>query len=309
MKQRIVVILLFAIGFICIDRALGLCINEGLNRYFGITQYSKVLFIGHSHLMLALDKKKFEEETGEKISKYCREGVNVADRYEMIKQYLSLPNSDSLKIVIYGVDQFMFTGEGLSKNSYKLFYPFMDNANIDAYIRRSTDFYDYSLHKVVCSTRYSDALLNSAIRGWRGDWSNYKVGHLDVERLESQVAEKKQRSIHFEQDLIDVFEKTLELLKQRGIITVLINTPIAEPLNQYEPQKYQRIIQYFQDKADSSSLIYYWDLNPGFSERYDLFFDPIHLNVNGQKVINGEIIKLYNSLFLSNDFSHHSSLQ
>ena len=26
---------------------------------------------------------KFEQETGEKISKYCREGVNVADRYEM----------------------------------------------------------------------------------------------------------------------------------------------------------------------------------------------------------------------------------
>lgn len=308
MKQRIVVILLFTIGFICIDRALGLCINEGLNRYFGITQHSKVLFIGHSHLMLALDKNKFEQETGEKISKYCREGVNVADRYEMIKQYLSLPNSDSLKIVIYGVDQFMFTGEGLSKNSYKLFYPFMDNANIDAYIRRSADFYDYSLHKVVCSTRYSDALLNSAIRGWRGDWSNYKVGQLDVERLKSQVAEKKQRSIHFEQDLIDIFEKTLELLKQRGIITVLINTPIAEPLNQYEPQKYQRIIQYFQDKAKSSSLIHYWDLNPEFSERYDLFFDPIHLNVDGQKVINEEIVKLYNSLFNNNDFNHHSSV-
>lgn len=293
MKRRCITIILFAVVLVGLDRGIGKCVNEGLNRYFGLNHPSEVLFIGHSHLMLAVDKQKFETETKTKVSKYCREGVNVADRYEMVKQYLDLPNSDALKVVIYGVDQFMFTGEGLSQNSYKLFYPFMDESNIDAYIYRSTDLYDYGLHKLVCSTRYSDALLNSAIRGWRKDWSNYKVGHLDVDALKAQIANGQQRHILFEQDLINAFEATLKLLEQRGVITVLVNTPIAQLLNEYEPEKYQKIIQYFKDKAKSSNLIYYWDLNPGYSSRYELFFDPIHLNATGQQVINEELVRRF----------------
>ena len=75
---------------------------------------------------------------------------------------------------------------------------------------------------------------------------------------------------------------------------VLINTPIAEPLNQYEPEEYHKIITYLQQKADSSPCIYYWDFNPKFSTRYDLLFDPIHLNVEGQKVVSNEMVKCFN---------------
>ena len=62
--------------------------NNGLNRYFGLDSHSEVLLIGHSHLMLAVDKVNFEAGIGHSVSKYCREGVNVSDRYEMIRQYL-----------------------------------------------------------------------------------------------------------------------------------------------------------------------------------------------------------------------------
>lgn len=139
----------------------------------------------------------------------------MADRYVMLKHFLSLPYSDSLKYVIYGVDQFMFTGKGLSQNSYKLFYPFMDNKTIDSYIRESTSGYDYWLHKLICSTRYSDALLNSSIRGWRQDWSNYKIGQLNVENLRQQIMDGKQRHIAFETGLMTDFENTLTLLRQK----------------------------------------------------------------------------------------------
>ena len=293
MRRKLAAIILVMVVLVCLDRGIGAVLNEGLYRYFGLRQNSEVLFIGHSHLMLAVDKQKFEQETGTKVSKYCREGVNVGDRYEMVKQYLALPNSDSLKVVIYGVDQFMFTGEGLSQNSYKLFYPFIDEPNMDTYIYHSTDLYDYGLHKIVCSTRFSDALLNSAIRGWRKDWSNYKAGQLDVDVLKAQIANGQQRHIHFEQDLIDSFEATLDLLEQRGIVTVLVNTPVAKLLNEYEPVEYERIIQYFKEKATSSKLVYYWDLNSSYSNQYELFFDPIHLNMNGQQVINEELVRRF----------------
>lgn len=306
--RKVISIILFMALFVCLDRGLGWGINKGLNRYFGLDKNATVLFIGHSHLMLAVDKTEFEHKTGVTVSKYCREGVNVADRYVMLKHYLSLPNKDSLKVVIYGVDQFMFTGKGLSQNSYKLFYPFMENQAMDTYIKESTDRYDYWLHKLVCTTRYSDALLNSSLRGWLGNWNNYKIGNLNVNELQKQIKRGEQRHIHFEQDLIDDFEKTLELLKQRGIVTILVNTPIAKVLNEYEPVAYQKFNDYIQSKVDSSS-IYYWDLNPEYSDQYELLFDPIHLNVKGQQVINNVLANRF-TLFLKNhDFSSNSLIQ
>lgn len=290
MKRRILSILLFVLVFIGLDRGIGWLLNNGLNRYFGLNQHSEVLLIGHSHLMLAIDKSNFERGIGLSVSKYCREGVNVADRYEMVKQYLSSSYSDSLQVVLYGVDQFMFTGAGLSKNSYKLFYPFIDEENMNEYIKGSAGFSDYWTHKLICTTRYSDALINSAIRGYRHDWSNYKVGSFDVDALKEQIGKGQQRHIHFEQDLIDFFEKTLKLLTQKGIKVILVNTPIAAPLNEYEPERYQKIISYFQEKADSSSLIYYWDFNSQYSTQYELFFDPIHLNPLGQRIITKQLI-------------------
>lgn len=291
MLKKILSILIFILLFICIDHGMKTILNCGLNRYFGLDQHSKILLIGHSQLMLAIDKQELEQQTHVKVSKYCREGVNVADRYAMIKQYLSLPCSDSLKVVMYGVDQFMFTGAGLSKNSYKLFYPFIDNPNIDQYIKEYTNTYDYWLHKTVCTTRYSDALINSAIRGWRKDWSNYKEGNLNIESLKRQIAKGQQRHICFEQELIESFEETLRLLVEKNIHIVLINTPIAKPLNEYEPEAYKKIIHYFQEKAAACSLIHYWDMNPQFSDKYELFFDPIHLNPEGQHAVTNQIIK------------------
>ncbi len=296
MRKRLFHILLFLLTFACVDRFIGWTLNKGLDRYFGLDQHSECLFVGHSHLMLAVDKKAFEQETGTKVSKYCREGVNVTDRYEMIRQYLSLPCSDSLKVVFYGVDQFMFTGEGLSLNSYKLFYPFIDEPHINNYILHSTNLYDYLVHKSICTLRYSDPLLNSSLRGWAGNWTNYKLGTLDVNTLKKQIALNQQRHIKFEPDLIDSFEKTLRLLTDKGVTVILVNTPIAKPLNDYEPDQYRHFIQYMRRKAASSPHILYWDLNPEFSTHYALFFDPIHLNIKGQHVINSQLVQRFNAI-------------
>lgn len=295
MKKKIISLLLFITTFFCIDWAVSLVLNKGIDNYFGLNQHSQVLLIGHSHLMLATDKERLENGIHKKVSKYCREGVNVSDRYVMIKQYLESPFSDSLQYVFYGVDQFMFTGAGLSKNSYKLFYPFMDADVMNQYIRdHAEDKYDYWSHKAIRSTRYSDALINSAIRGWRNDWSNYKSGELNLKLLQKEIVAGKQRKIEFEKELITVFEETLHLLTQRNIRVILVNTPIAQPLNEYEPNKYRQIITYFEDKT-SHPLIEYWDYNTEYADQYQLFFDPIHLNPIGQKTITDQIIRSFNT--------------
>lgn len=299
-KKRFISILVFLSLCFFADRGISKVLLLGINNYFGLNQQSQVLLIGHSHLMLAVDKKELESAIRLKVSKYCREGVNVYDKQEMVKQYLQSPVSDSLQYVFYGVDQFMFTGEGLSESSYKLFYPFMDIKIIDKYIGQNTkSLYDYWSHKLIHSTRYSDALINSAMRGWRNDWTNKKYGLLDVKQLKKQLAENRQRKILFNPELMVAFEETLKYITQKRIHVILINTPIAQPFNEYEPEEYQRIISYFKTREKENPYVHYWDYNPEFSDKYELFFDPIHLNPKGQQKITKKII---------NDF-HHNTFQ
>ena len=286
MKKRIVGIILSIVLFLILDRTLGLFLNTGLEKYFGLNTHSEILLIGHSHLMLATDKQNIEKNLDCKVSKYCREGVNTIDRFHMVKQYLDSDFSDSLKVVLYGVDQFTFTSEGLSENSYMLFYPFMDEENMDTYIYESAEKLEYWQHKLLTTTRYSDALLNSSIRGWMNNWSNFKFGKLDVEKLKEEVKNNAQRKIRFNSQLKQSFEETLKLLTDRNIIVVLVNTPTAKILNESEPEEYRKAISYFHELDSNSEKIKYLDLNDQFSDKYDLFLDDIHLNKDGQYVIN-----------------------
>lgn len=294
--KRLLSILLLASAFIVADRAIGKVLNTGLDRYFGLNRRSQILLVGHSHLMLSVDKSELERETGLGVSKYCREGVNVTDRYPMVRQYMDSPYSDSLEYVLYGVDQFMFNGSGLSANSYTLFYPFIDTPEMDSYVRSCASPEDYWKHKLLCTTRYSDALLNSSVRGWLGNWKNFKVGTLDTLALKRQIDSGTQRRICFDGALRADFEKTLSYIESRGVRVVLVNTPVAKMLNESEPEAYARMVSYFRLLAGSSPLVDYLDLNPEFSGRYELFFDPIHLNPEGQKAVTARLVEYFAGL-------------
>lgn len=312
MSKKILLIVCSILAFFALDLSISKFLRRGLDRYFGLDQNSEVLLVGHSHLMLAVDKEMLEDSLDCKISKYCREGVDVATRFRMLCHYLSLPDKDSLKVVIYGVDQYMFNPTGLSANVHKLFYPFMDNDEIDSFIKEESDFQDYWLHKAVKTAGYSDGLINSSIRGWLGNWSNFKIGTVDIESIRKGKSGKQLRSISVDMQLKKIFESTLNMLVSKGIDVVLLNTPIVREYNESEPEKRDEIIDYFQTQAAFSEHIYYWDLNPKYSERYDLFYDPIHINNIGQPVLTKEIVDLYRTEFtnkLDNDFSSNTALQ
>lgn len=277
--------------FFTSDWVVTTILNRGLDNYFGLNQKSKILLIGHSHLMLATDKKMLEDSLGVGVSKYCREGVGVEVRDKMVKHFLSLPASDSLETVIYGVDQYMFNSEGLSANAFKQFYPFMDNAEIDAYVKNETDSKDYYIHKLIRSSRYSDALLNSAFRGWSSNWSNYKTGSLDIEAIRAGSVGKQLRDIKQDSNLKSIFESTLELITSRGIRVVLLNTPIIKEYNDAQPKERAEIMEYFKALADANPLIEYYDMNPEFETRYDMFYDPIHINNIGQPILTVKLIE------------------
>lgn len=272
--------------FVC-DFLLERIMKHGVDEMYGLNQHSEILLVGHSHLMLATDKQQMEHDLGMKVSKYTREGVNVSDRKMMIQQYLDSGYGDSLKVVLYGVDLCTFTGEGLSANSFKLFYPFMDDKKIGEYIYEQGGAQDYWMHKLVRVTRFSDdALKNAALRGWLHNWSNYKSGTIDVEAYKKVLEKGAERHIQMNKVLIEEFNETIGMLTSRGVKVILVNTPTLDLLNAYEPDKYQMVVDWFQKYADSHPMVEYFDLNPEYASRHELFYDRIHLNVEGQKVIS-----------------------
>lgn len=292
MKRSIIYILSIVAAFALLDYGMERFMLHGVQESYGLRQHSQMLLVGHSHLMLATDKVRMEKELGLKISKYTREGVNVSDRKVMVKQYLDSPYSDSLKICLYGVDLCTFTGEGLSVNSYKLFYPFIDEHNFSNYIRQQADEKDYWSHKLVRSSRYNeDGLKNAAISGWLHKWSNRKTGQIDIEAYKKRLADGNERHINMNEELMAEFTETVEMMTRRGVRVILVNTPTLDLLNDFEPDKYAQMVAWYEDYAQKNDLVEYWDFNPEYSSRHDLMFDRLHLNVKGQQVITGELIK------------------
>lgn len=287
MKRLIVYILLLPAVFLCLDRTISTALNYGLKQYFGIGSNADILMIGHSHLMLAVDKERLEQGLGVGVAKYCREGVNVFDRQRMIQHYLDTCSAPP-KIVLYSVDPFLFTGKDLSSNSYKLFYPFMDSPVMDEYIRQEApDVWDYWLHKLIHTSRYSDALIGSAVRGWLHDWENLKFGQIS----EDAFRRASLRPIEFEQSYRRIFENSIKLLTDRGIKVMLVNTPVSYGFAHRNPKEYERIISYFRNFAADDNYVCYIDYNPDYSHNYTIFYDLIHMNPRGQKILTERMIR------------------
>ena len=297
MKRLIVYTLLLLAAFWCLDRTISTALNYGLRQYFGIGSNADILMIGHSHLMLSVDKERLEQGLGVSVAKYCREGVNVFDRQRMIQHYLDTCSTPP-KIVLYSVDPFLFTGKNLSSNSYKLFYPFIDSPVMNNYIQHEAlDAWDYWLHKLIHTSRYSDALINSAVRGWMHNWSNLQYGYVseDVFRRASD------RAMDFEQARRLCFEQSIKFLADKGIRVLLINSPVSYGFAQRNPKNYERINSYFRSFAEENNLVDYIDYNPVFSHDCTLFLDLVHMNPAGQKVQTERLIRDLNLYTYNHD--------
>jgi hypothetical protein len=282
----------FILLFILLDLTISLLMQTGIERFYGLKSDASVLMLGHSHLMLAVDKPQLEQETGLKVAKYTREGVNMADRKIMAEHYLNTC-SKKPESVILSIDPWLFSGEGLSSNSWLLFLPFMDNKNVNDYIKTSSGSqFDYYRYKFIRTSRFNALLLNASIRGWLGRWDNLKIGIIDTLRYSDPESLLSFRPITFNTGLMNDFSSTLDFLKKENVRVILLNTPIWKPLIDAQRQEYDKsmfLIDSIAQKACPGAEII--DLVPEFSADTRLFFDPIHMNPEGQRVVTQEVGK------------------
>lgn len=277
-------ILLFFVSDFCIDKVL----LNGLTKYYGLGQNSKIALVGHSHLMLGVDKEKIEDELNIRVSKYTREGVSIKGRNVMIQHLLR--TNDSIKTIIYGVDAWSFTTYGLSSNSQSLFYPFLKDSIINDYTRNNSSFSDYWTKKIIRTSRYDELLISSSVRGYLGKWSNLKFGTLDVEQLKNEIANGDYRRIQTTDDNVEILRNTIEDLSKKNIRVILFYVPTTNLLTDIQTKNYEKTILQFEKFSEAFSNVEFLNLQEPWSKKYELFYDGIHLNPEGQLLITKELI-------------------
>ncbi|PQJ73722.1 hypothetical protein [Polaribacter butkevichii] len=290
--------LLFLLLLIILDNGINYFLLNGLYQYYGLYNKNKIALVGHSHLMLGIDKVKMEKELHVNISKYTREGVNIVERDLMINQLLK--SNQQLKLIVYAVDAWMFTGEGLSKNSYKQFYPFMGENTIKNYVYKNASLEDYWQHRLIKSSRYNEGLVSGSFRGYLKSWDNLKVGAVDTITLDSDIKKGNFRRIVSSSKNRRIFENTIKKISEKNIKTILLYVPTTSRYNNAEMEKFNLEIAYFKSIESKFKNVIFLDYNVLYSSNTSLFYDRIHLNPEGQKLVTNSFIEYLQKHFTTN---------
>lgn len=308
--------------FLTLDRLAGWFFLRGLEHYYGLDVPAQVLCVGHSHTVLGIDKVALEHALGVPVAKFAVEGANTTDRLLMVQHYFKCQPA-SVRAVVYDVDAHSFTSSGLSSGSYQLLFPFIDDPDIREYIRRNcASRTEYVLRRLFCTPRYQELTLSFVARGYLNKWSNFKFGHVNPEVVRRQIQEGQFRRIDFDRDNLSQFARMVDFVTHHHTRLYLAYIPTLDILNQAEPDKFRRSLSVFTSFASTNSDIVFLNYNPQFEARHELFFDPLHLNRDGQREFTKQLVRdlepaLEHSLFvdarqtnvLANEHGRLSSLK
>ncbi|MDT8301698.1 MAG: SGNH/GDSL hydrolase family protein, partial [Sedimentisphaerales bacterium] len=104
-----------------------------------------------------------------------------------------------------------------------------------------------------------------------------------------KIANDQIRHISFDEDAIICFEQTLQFALKKGIHVILLHIPIVDLYNQAEPEKYRRAIELLQRFSSRYNQVTFLDYSSFYCQQYELFYDPIHLNPQGQRLVTEKL--------------------
>ena len=279
-----------------LDYALAAVLQKGLDKYFGLDKPCQALLVGHSHMVLGVDGDKLGSQLGAGVAKYGLNGVNTFDRQVMIRQYFE-SRKQPPEVVIYDVDAWTFTAEGLAQSSYKQFYPYIDYPCMGQYVRQCESIGDkpafgklprdfqFTLRQIFHTLRYDDNLVWCSLRGYLGYRENLKRGTVNLDRVRHDIALGKTRPIEIDPDNVKTFEKTLAYVRSHGAKMVLLYIPTLDLLNQVQPDRFAEVMRRLEGYAAADSGVIFLDYNKDMQSRHELFFDPVHMNPAGRAAV------------------------
>ncbi len=279
---------LFLLVILALDYSICALLDAGLRRYFGLDKPAQVVFVGHSRTILGFDEELFGRQLGVKAAKFAVNGANTIDRAAMVRYFLK--KRPEVKMVVYDVEESSFTGEGLSSNSYRLFFPFIDDPDVAAYLKRQCKSADeFWLRKILRSSRYDEVTFALSMRGWLGVKENLKLQKFNPALAQRAVEKGRSRPVAVNAAAYETFLKTVEFAGLRGVKMVLVNMPTVDIINKIDTGKREEVRALFRKLASENPNVVFLDYSRAFETHYDLFYDTIHMNAKGQQVLTQDL--------------------
>jgi len=279
---------LFTLMLLALDFGVAFVLEDGLRRYYGMNSEADVLCIGHSRTVLGIDADLLAEKLGVGVVKYAVNGANTTDRFAMIRHFLG--EHPEVRLIIYDVESTTFSNDGLSSNSYRLFFPFMDDPSMGAYLRpQCHDATEFYLRKFFRTARYDEATFALSIRGFTGRHENLKFGRFDARRATRWIEQGKNRPVKIDPSNLRIFTEMIEYTRSRGVALLLVDMPQVDILNRAELPESETISAIFRSAASKYPHVMYLDLKRVYEHRHEVFYDMIHMNAAGQALVTENI--------------------
>jgi hypothetical protein len=278
--------------FFILDFLISAVLLKGLNKCYGIDQKPEILINGTSMAMNGFNRTTIEQLTKRKTANYSNEGVSVDDRYTMIDYFFS-EYPKSAKTVIYEVNPVMFSDKDISENVYTMFYPYLDSRFLKRYIKERAGIMDYYLHKLIRTKRFDPRLMRLVLSGYTAR-NNIKTIGIEPADLSHLRYRKGKEPLVMVPANIEIFEETMRLIRSNNAGIFIVMMPMYYlKLQTYNNAELEEFYSYFETYCKSGDSIAFINLNKtNLIMDPDLFFDPIHLNVFGQRRIS-EMISPY----------------
>ncbi len=241
--------------------------------------------------MLGVDHQLLGRELGASVAKYARQGATLAERQVMIRQFLDRWPGTT-RAIVYDVEAALLNPEGLSRNSYRLFLPFIDEPVVAGYVRdQNPSLPDRLVRRHMHAARFDEVTVALAVRGLLGDWRSFKTGVIDDTRLKRLTAPGVHRPIVFEPRQIEILEATIREVRARGVTMILAFYPTINVYNEMQPEKFAAARALFAQLGDGDPGVVYLEYLDGYADRHELFYDPIHLNRAGQLLLTRQVAR------------------
>jgi hypothetical protein len=181
-------------------------------------------------------------------------------------------------------------------------YPYIGDKVIKDYLQgKCASKFEYYEKLLFSTSRFNEMTLDFAIRGLLNNHSNLKFGVIDTVKLQNEIAHNNFWKISMDSDCIKTFRNTVLFLKQKNTKGIFVFYPIISTLTKAEPNnvnEVERIVSEMIKINTQNELKVYTHV---FDNKPSLFFDHLHLNVEGQKEFTK--IFIFNSMSCNESYN------
>ena len=282
--------------FFATDYLVANFLKDGLITYYGFNNNAEILCVGHSRSDLGIDRRRIEQALNVPVAKYAVAGMDVFDRWTMLQHYFS-EHKQKVKTIVYDVDFFTFNGRtvgsGPNNMQYRQLYPFMDNVEVDKYVKDKSTWSEYWSRKCVRSLRFNDPKVFA-----RAVINHFKSPEIPTTKLDFPKYKKeteknwtKYDNLKINGDAVACFKRTIKFIRSKNIKVIMLFLPIIDIERDKIDMGYRnKVMEIVRGCSAEDPGIVFLGTNKQYESSHDFFYDPLHFNKYGQAAATDDLI-------------------